>query len=102
MQASVDGSTVINYAQWTSRTAWEKATGLSAAETGPRTDRNWAESRRDQWFDEAHGPNPVVALLTEVGGSTRSGTAFDRSALVESGAGAIRTGTRGIGRRGRP
>ena len=54
VQASVDGSTVINYAQWTSRAAWEKATGLSAAETGPRTDRNWAESRRDQWFDEAH------------------------------------------------
>lgn len=87
VQASVDGGTVINYAQWTSRAAWEKATGLSATETGKGTDRNWAESRRDQWFDEAHGPNPVVALLTEVGGSTRSVTAFDRSAMVESGAG---------------
>ena len=67
------------------RTLSDQRPGIQAQ--GKGTDRNWAESSRDQWFDEAHGPNAVVALLTEVGGSTRSVTAFDRSALVESGAG---------------
>lgn len=84
VQASVDGTTVINYAQWASRSAWETATGLSAADTGGHDEHSRAESRRNHWFDENRDGNPVAELLTQLGGFTRRITAFDHSTMVTS------------------
>ena len=68
VQASVDGHKVINYANWTSREAWETATGLDAENTGDLRDQNWIDRQSDRWFDGSAKQNPVFEILSEVGG----------------------------------
>jgi hypothetical protein len=82
VQASADGRSVINYARWDSRAAWETATGLDAADLGERGERAWAENQRDQWFAAGTGLNPVAALLAELGAATSRVTAFEQSVVV--------------------
>lgn len=82
VQASVDGGTVINYARWATRAAWETATGLDAAGIGERGEAAWAENQRGQWFAARAGLNPVAALLAELGAATRRVTTFEQSVAV--------------------
>ncbi len=82
LHASVDGCTVVNYARWSSRQAWERATGLSALQTGRLHDDGWAERRRDTWFDDSVDRNPVLDILERLGGSTRGVTAFENSRVI--------------------
>jgi hypothetical protein len=85
IQASVDGHTVINYARWASREAWEAATGLDAMHTGAQVDQTWAENQRDSWFGSDVERNPVLDILERIGGATRRVTAFDESRMVSAG-----------------
>lgn len=84
VQASLDGHTVINYAQWATRRAWEEATGLDATSTGGQTDQPWAENQGDSWFGRDVDRNPVAVILERVGGATRRVTAFDESRLISA------------------
>lgn len=74
--ASLDGRRVVNYAQWTSREAWEQATSLSADDT--------THVRGHTWLEQQSQHNPVAEILHRLEASTRSVDAFRVARVVES------------------
>lgn len=74
--ASFDGRRVVNYAQWESRMAWERATTLKA--------ENTAHTRGEEWLELRSHDNPVAAILHELGATTRSVETFRVVRLVEA------------------
>lgn len=74
--ASFDGRRVVNYAQWESRMAWERATTLDA--------ENTAHTRGEEWLARRSHDNPVAAIPHELGATTRSVETFRVVRLVEA------------------
>jgi hypothetical protein len=74
--ASFDGHQVVNYAQWESQKAWERATALTADNT--------AQARGKEWLARRSQDDPVAAILHELGATTRSVETFRVVRLVEA------------------
>jgi hypothetical protein len=74
--ARVDGRRVVNYAQWTSREAWERATAMSADDT--------SDHRGDDWLEQQSRHNPVAAIMRRLGAGSRSVQVFHVERIVEA------------------